>query len=63
MEMNMETQTKTRRAIPAAVILTPSSQARIAELMAKAPSDAIGVKLSTPRRGCSGRLYHAGRQV
>jgi iron-sulfur cluster assembly protein len=57
MEMNMETQTKTRRAIPAAVILTPSSEARIAELMAKAPTDAIGVKLSTPRRGCSGLAY------
>ena len=37
----------------AAVNLTPASEARIAELMAKAPEDAIGVKLSTPRRGCS----------
>ena len=25
--------------------------------MAKAPEDAIGVKLSTPRRGCSGLAY------
>ncbi len=25
--------------------------------MAKAPADAIGVKLSTPRRGCSGLAY------
>lgn len=33
-------------------MLTPASS--IAELMAKAPADAIGVKLSTPRRGCSG---------
>jgi iron-sulfur cluster assembly protein len=41
----------------AAVTLTPASEARIAELMAKAPSDAIGVKLSTPRRGCSGLAY------
>lgn len=46
-----------RRAIPAAVILTPSAEARIAALMAKAPDDAIGVKLSTPRRGCSGLAY------
>jgi iron-sulfur cluster assembly protein len=45
------------RARPAAVILTPGAEARIAELMAKAPADAIGVKLSTPRRGCSGLAY------
>ena len=42
---------------PAAVILTPTAEARIAELMAKAPEGAIGVKLSTPRRGCSGLAY------
>ena len=42
---------------PAAVILTDKAEARIAELMAKAPADAIGVKLSTPRRGCSGLAY------
>ena len=42
---------------PAAVILTPAAEARVAELMAKAPDGAIGVKLSTPRRGCSGLAY------
>ena len=42
---------------PAAVILTKGAQDRIAELMAKAPEGAIGVKLSTPRRGCSGLAY------
>lgn len=42
---------------PAAIILTPAAEARIAALMAKAPADAIGVKLSTPRRGCSGLAY------
>jgi len=42
---------------PAAVILTPAAEARIAALMALAPEDAIGVKLSTPRRGCSGLAY------
>jgi iron-sulfur cluster assembly protein len=41
----------------AAVILTPSAEARISHLMAQAPDDAIGVKLSTPRRGCSGLAY------
>ena len=45
------------RARPAAVTLTTGAERRIAELMAKAPADAIGVRLSTPRRGCSGRAY------
>ncbi len=45
------------REIPAAVSLTPAAEARVADLMAKAPQDAIGVKLSTPRRGCSGLAY------
>jgi iron-sulfur cluster assembly protein len=31
--------------------------ARIATLMAQAPAGTIGVKLSTPRRGCSGLAY------
>ena len=48
---------KTKRARPAAIILTPEAEARIAELMSRAPDDAIGVKLSTPRRGCSGLAY------
>jgi iron-sulfur cluster assembly protein len=52
----MSTETKIR-ARPAAVLLTPSAEARIADLMSKAPADAIGVKLSTPRRGCSGLAY------
>jgi len=47
----------TRRPRPAAVNLTPSAEARVAKLMAQAPADAIGVKLSTPRRGCSGLAY------
>ena len=51
-----ETTTKTR-ARPAAVMLTPSAEGRIAELMAQAPEGAIGVKLSTPKRGCSGLAY------
>jgi iron-sulfur cluster assembly protein len=52
-----ETTTTTRAAPKAAVILTPGAETRIADLMAKAPADAIGVKLSTPRRGCSGLAY------
>lgn len=42
---------------PAALTLTRSAEARIADLMAKAPAGSIGVKLSTPRRGCSGLAY------
>ena len=53
----MNAPTKTPRARPAAVLLTPAAEARIADLMAKAPEGAIGVKLSTPRRGCSGLAY------
>lgn len=53
----MTTETKSRRPVPAAVTLTPAAQARVTALMAQAPADAIGVKLSTPRRGCSGLAY------
>ena len=45
------------RARPAPLILTPSAEARIADLMSKAPENSVGVKLSTPRRGCSGLAY------
>ena len=51
------TATTTRRPRPAAVILTPSAEARVATLMARAPEGTVGVKLSTPRRGCSGLAY------
>ena len=47
----------TLRQRPAALHLTVSAEARIAELMSRAPEGAIGVKLSTPRRGCSGLAY------
>ncbi|MBB4837124.1 MULTISPECIES: HesB/IscA family protein [Sphingomonas] len=50
----MTTATRTR---PAALILTPAAEQRIADLMAKAPEGTVGVKLSTPRRGCSGLAY------
>ncbi|WP_326913475.1 HesB/IscA family protein [Sphingopyxis chilensis] len=49
-----ETKIRTR---PAAVALTPNAEERIAKLMVAAPEGAIGVKLSTPRRGCSGLAY------
>ena len=49
-----DVKTRTR---PAAIILTPAAEQRIADLMSRAPEGAIGVKLSTPRRGCSGLAY------
>ena len=52
----MSAETKFR-ARPAAVTLTPAAEQRVADLMARAPEGAIGVKLSTPRRGCSGLAY------
>jgi iron-sulfur cluster assembly protein len=57
METEMTATTTPTRARPAALILTPSAEGRIAKLMATAPEGAVGVKLSTPRRGCSGLAY------
>ena len=48
---------KESRVRPAAITLTGAANARIAELMSRAPEGAIGVKLSTLRRGCSGLAY------
>jgi iron-sulfur cluster assembly protein len=53
----MTTSATIRRSRPAAVLLTPAAEQRIADLMARAPTGSIGVKLSTPRRGCSGLAY------
>ncbi len=52
----MTTATRARPR-PAALTLTASAEERIAELMRKAPEGTIGVRLSTPRRGCSGLAY------
>jgi iron-sulfur cluster assembly protein len=55
--MRSEDVATTLRQRPAAVNLTQRAEARVAELMSKAPEGAIGVKLSTPKRGCSGLAY------
>jgi iron-sulfur cluster assembly protein len=52
--MNKETKVRAR---PAAIILTEAAEKRVSDLMSRAPEDSIGVKLSTPRRGCSGLAY------
>ena len=53
----MNKETKVRAPRPAAITLTPGAEKRITDLMSRAPEGAIGVKLSTPRRGCSGLAY------
>jgi len=53
----MNKEAKVRAPRPAAITLTPGAEKRIADLMSRAPEGAIGVKLSTPRRGCSGLAY------
>jgi iron-sulfur cluster assembly protein len=50
-------ETTLRRPRPAPVTVTEAASARIAEIIAKAPQDAIGVRLTTPKRGCSGLAY------
>ena len=52
--MNKEVKVRAR---PAAITLTSAAQDRITELMSRAPEGTIGVRLSTPRRGCSGLAY------
>ena len=52
--MNKESKVRAR---PAAITLTDAANARIVDLMSRAPEGSIGVKLSTPRRGCSGLAY------
>lgn len=42
---------------PAPITLTPGAEKRIADLIAKAPGPVAGVRLSTPKRGCSGLAY------
>jgi iron-sulfur cluster assembly protein len=44
--------------MPRAVLdLSESAVQRISELLAQAPADAVGLRLSTPQRGCSGLMY------
>lgn len=52
----METTTL-RRPRAAPVTVTENAARRIAEIIAAAPEGAIGVRLTTPKRGCSGLAY------
>lgn len=50
------TDVKTRK-MPAALDLTEAANARIEKLLGDAPEGTVGLKLSTPQRGCSGLAY------
>ncbi len=54
----METAAPTLRWPRAAPItVSEAAAARIAEIIARAPEPAAGVRLTTPKRGCSGLAY------
>ncbi|MCS6987085.1 MAG: iron-sulfur cluster assembly accessory protein [Sphingomonadaceae bacterium] len=53
----MATSAASSRDRPAPIRLTPAAEARIAHLIATAPRPVAGVRLSAPRRGCSGLAY------
>ncbi len=55
--MTTETITRPARQRPAPITLTASAEARIADLIARATGPVAGVRLSTPKRGCSGLAY------
>ena len=40
------------RARPAPITVTPAAVERIASLLAQAPEATVGLRLSTPKRGC-----------
>ncbi len=42
---------------PAPITLTPLAEQRVAALLKAAPPGTAGVRLSTPKRGCSGLAY------
>ena len=45
------------RVRPPPITVTADAAARIADLIARAPETAAGVRLTTPKRGCSGLAY------
>ncbi|MCG2840737.1 iron-sulfur cluster assembly accessory protein [Sandaracinobacter sp. RS1-74] len=55
--MTTDTLARPARPRPAPITLTPGAERRIADLIAKAPGPVAGVRLSTPKRGCSGLAY------
>ena len=50
-------QPRRGRPRPAAITLTPLAEQRVAALLQSAPPGTTGVRLTTPKRGCSGLAY------
>lgn len=55
--MDVAVATRPVRARRAPITVTANAAARIADLIARAPEPAAGVRLTTPKRGCSGLAY------
>ncbi len=55
--MDTQVAPRVRAPRPAPITVTPAAAARIADLIARAPETAAGVRLTTPKRGCSGLAY------
>lgn len=55
--MDTAVTTRAARPRPAPITVTEDAARRIAEIIARAPQPAAGVRLTTPRRGCSGLAY------
>jgi iron-sulfur cluster assembly protein len=53
----VQTSGRVRAPRPAPITVTENAAKRIADIIARAPEAAIGVRLTTPKRGCSGLAY------
>lgn len=55
--MTTITAPRPARVRPPPILTTDSAVQRIADLMSRAPEGTAGVRLTTPKRGCSGLAY------
>ena len=55
--MDVAAPPRPARVRPPPITVTPAAAERIADLIARAPEAAVGVRLTTPKRGCSGLAY------
>ena len=55
--MDSVVATRPARQRPAPITVTENAAHSMAEIIAKAPQPAAGVRLTTPKRGCSGLAY------
>jgi iron-sulfur cluster assembly protein len=57
METTVAPPTRVRAPRAAPITVTENAAKRIADIIARAPEAAVGVRLTTPKRGCSGLAY------